>query len=109
MSILKDLKTNPKWSNTEIAIASCCDEPSWAAECIRKFGLGDGLTLKVKFLGLELDESRSRCLDMARCPFSKCRDKLFEMSRSRVSIESTSRQIETLKVKILINYKIFFI
>jgi hypothetical protein len=52
--ILKDLKTNSKWSNTEIAIASCCDEPSWAAECIRKFGLGDGLTLKVKFLGLEL-------------------------------------------------------
>jgi hypothetical protein len=45
--IMHDLKTNPKWSNTQVAVASCCDEPSWAAECIRKFGIGDGHTLKV--------------------------------------------------------------
>ena len=45
--IMHDLKTNPKWSNTDVAVASCCDEPGWAAECIKKFGLGDGLHLKV--------------------------------------------------------------
>ena len=50
--IMHDLKTNPKWSDTKVAVASCCDEPSWAAECIRKFGVGDGLTLKVPGVSL---------------------------------------------------------
>ena len=49
---MHDLKTNPKWSDTKVAVASCCDEPSWAAECIRKFGVGDGLTLKVPGVSL---------------------------------------------------------
>ncbi len=44
---------------------------------------------------------RSRCLDMSRCPFSKCRDfldmsrQLFELLQSRVSIE-TKIKIKTL-------------
>lgn len=36
---MNELKTDAKWENTSIAIASCCDEPSWARECIKKFSL----------------------------------------------------------------------
>merc|ERR1712195_119793 len=44
-NIMRELKTDPKWSNTIVACASCCDEPAWARECIQKFELGDGLVL----------------------------------------------------------------
>ena len=45
--IMHDLKTNPKWTHTKVAVASCCNEPAWGAECIRKFAIGDGFFLKV--------------------------------------------------------------
>ena len=32
--ILLDVQTDSKWSDTKIAVASSCDEPSWARECI---------------------------------------------------------------------------
>lgn len=35
-SIFYELKTDPKWNNTLVAAASCCDEPEWARECIQK-------------------------------------------------------------------------
>merc|ERR1712070_168311 len=39
------LKTDPKWKDTVVAVASCCDEPAWARECLSKFEVGDGITL----------------------------------------------------------------
>jgi magnesium-dependent phosphatase 1 len=44
--LMHQLKTDPKWSSTAVAVASCCDEPRWAAECIEKFEVGDGITLR---------------------------------------------------------------
>ena len=38
--IMHEFKTDPKWSNSIIAVASSCDEPSWARECIQKFPVG---------------------------------------------------------------------
>jgi magnesium-dependent phosphatase 1 len=35
--VLHDLKHDPAWSNTVIAIASTTDEPQWAKECLKKF------------------------------------------------------------------------
>ena len=45
-SILKEVKTNQKWSNTKVAVASSCDEPSWARECIKLFPIDEKLKLK---------------------------------------------------------------
>jgi magnesium-dependent phosphatase 1 len=36
-SILHELHTAPEWKETKVAWVSCTDEPSWAAECLRKF------------------------------------------------------------------------
>ena len=44
-NILHDLKTDPKYSDSIVAVASTCDEPSWARECIRKFDVGGGLKM----------------------------------------------------------------
>ena len=44
--ILHELKTNPKWSGTVVAVASCTDEPSWAQECMRKFNIGGGFSIE---------------------------------------------------------------
>ena len=44
--ILSELKTDPKWKDTFVAVASCTDEPDWAQECMRKFQLKDGLCMK---------------------------------------------------------------
>ena len=38
--LMYEFKTNTLWSNTVIAVASSCDEPSWAKECIQKFPVG---------------------------------------------------------------------
>ncbi len=43
----------------------------------------------------------------SRLTFLKCRDKVFEMSRSRVSMETTSRQIETPRLFFCFNSNIF--
>ena len=43
--IMHMLKTDPAWTDTVVAVASCCDEPEWARECISKFEIGDGLVL----------------------------------------------------------------
>ena len=45
-SILLDVKTDQKWSETKVAVASSCDEPSWARDCIQKFGITDKIKLK---------------------------------------------------------------
>jgi len=44
-NILHELKTDPKWADSIVAVASTCDEPKWAKECIRKFSVGDGLKI----------------------------------------------------------------
>eukprot|EP00092_Neocalanus_flemingeri_P040299 GFUD01043894.1.p1 GENE.GFUD01043894.1~~GFUD01043894.1.p1 ORF type:complete len:209 (-),score=59.10 GFUD01043894.1:152-715(-) len=44
-NILHELKTDPKWAGSIVAVASTCDEPKWAKECIRKFSVGDGLKM----------------------------------------------------------------
>jgi magnesium-dependent phosphatase 1 len=36
-AVLQTLATDPKWSNTYLAVSSTCDEPSWAAELLQKF------------------------------------------------------------------------
>ena len=48
-SILLDVKTDQKWSDTKVAVASSCDEPSWARDCIQKFGVTDKIKLKDVF------------------------------------------------------------
>lgn len=35
-NIMLELKTDEKWKDTVIGVASTCDEPSWARECIQK-------------------------------------------------------------------------
>ena len=49
-SILEEVKTDPKWSSTKVGVASSCDEPSWARECIQKFNITNDLKLKDVFL-----------------------------------------------------------
>ena len=44
--LMYELKTDKKWEGTAVAVASCCDEPAWARECLQKFEVGDGVTLK---------------------------------------------------------------
>ena len=44
--ILAELKVDPRWKDTIVAVASCTDEPDWAQECMRKFQLKDGLCMK---------------------------------------------------------------
>jgi magnesium-dependent phosphatase 1 len=44
-SILKEVKTEAKWAGTRVAVASSCDEPSWARECIRMIKLDESLGL----------------------------------------------------------------
>ena len=34
-NILYELKTDPKYAGSIVAVASTCDEPRWAKECIR--------------------------------------------------------------------------
>ena len=48
-NILYELKTDPKWKDTIVAVASTCDAPEWARECLRKFPVGDGLTMSDVF------------------------------------------------------------
>ena len=43
------MKTDPKWSDTLVAIASKCDEPVWANECLDKFELPDKIKLRSIF------------------------------------------------------------
>jgi len=46
--IMHEFKTDPKWSSTIIAVASSCDEPTWARECIQKFPVGYDDKFKLK-------------------------------------------------------------
>ena len=34
-SIFHELATSDKWKETEVCVASRCDEPRWADECIK--------------------------------------------------------------------------
>ena len=47
--IMHELKTDSKWSNTLVAIASKCNEPNWAGECLDKFEIGDKIKLRSVF------------------------------------------------------------
>ncbi len=53
-SILHELKTDPKWKDTVMAVASTCDEPSWARECMQKFPIGDGHVVGDVFSHVEI-------------------------------------------------------
>ena len=44
--VLHELKTDPRWKGTVVAVASCTDEPDWAQECMRKFRVDGGLSIK---------------------------------------------------------------
>ena len=45
--ILLEIKSDPQWDQTKMAVASSCDEPSWARECIRLISIGGNYKLKV--------------------------------------------------------------
>ncbi len=47
--IMYELKTNPKWQDTKVAIASKCNEPDWADECLDKFELPEKIKLRSVF------------------------------------------------------------
>ena len=38
--IFHELNTDPSWAGTKVAVASSCDEPAWARECLKKFRVG---------------------------------------------------------------------
>eukprot|EP00729_Bicosta_minor_P021610 gene21610-25089_t len=40
------IHTDPKYAESKIGIASCCDEPKWAAELLNKFEVVPGKTLQ---------------------------------------------------------------
>jgi len=44
-NIMNEFKTLDKWKECKICVASSCDEPEWAKECIRKFDVGGGFML----------------------------------------------------------------
>lgn len=44
--VLLALKTDARWKDTVVAVASCTDEPEWAQECMRKFEIGEGYCIK---------------------------------------------------------------
>ena len=44
-NILYELKTDPQYKDSIVAVASTCDEPDWGRECIRKFPVGGGLKM----------------------------------------------------------------
>ena len=44
--ILEEVKTDPKWKETKVAVASSCDEPSWARECIQLIQINSNIKLK---------------------------------------------------------------
>lgn len=44
--VLFELKTDPKWADAVVCVASCTDEPAWAQECMRKFSIGGGHCIK---------------------------------------------------------------
>jgi len=44
-NIMNEFATKPQWKQCKICVASSCDEPAWARECISKFDIGDGLKL----------------------------------------------------------------
>ena len=48
-NIMKEFKTDPKWSESVVAVASSCDEPTWARECIKKFPISPELKLSDVF------------------------------------------------------------
>ena len=39
-NILYELKTEPQYKDSIVAVASTCDEPDWGRECIKKFPVG---------------------------------------------------------------------
>ena len=45
--IMSEFRHDPKWSDSVIAVASSCDEPSWARECIQKISVGSDSRLKL--------------------------------------------------------------
>ena len=44
--IFQELHTEPQWKGAKVGIASSCDEPSWARECLKKFTVGSGTPLQ---------------------------------------------------------------
>jgi len=44
-ALLLELNTDPKWKDSKVAYCSCTDEPSWAAECMRLFEVGEGINM----------------------------------------------------------------
>ena len=44
-NIMTELKNDQKYKDCQVAIASRCDEPSWADECLDLFTINDGSKL----------------------------------------------------------------
>lgn len=39
LELLRSFATDPRWSGVYLALASTCDEPEWARECLEKFAI----------------------------------------------------------------------
>jgi magnesium-dependent phosphatase 1 len=35
-AVLAELRSSPLWAGVPVCVASCCDEPAWAHECLSK-------------------------------------------------------------------------
>merc|ERR1711908_115982 len=44
-AVMRELAEDPEWRDAVVAAASCCDEPSWARECLAKFDVRKGKKL----------------------------------------------------------------
>lgn len=52
---MTELATNEAWQGVKLAIASCCDEPAWARECLAKFSIDPlGRSLEDVFADCEI-------------------------------------------------------
>ena len=58
--LLLELKTDPKWKDAVVAIASRTDEPSWAQECLRKFEIGGGYCMKDVMMVEEINKGNKQ-------------------------------------------------
>ncbi|KAA8495313.1 Magnesium-dependent phosphatase 1 [Porphyridium purpureum] len=45
-SLLLELRTDERWKDTQVAVASRTDEPTWAEECMQKIMIADGMNMK---------------------------------------------------------------
>jgi hypothetical protein len=59
-AVLAELRSSPLWAGVPVCVASCCDEPAWAHECLSKMlGAWSGLRGAVELRSCRAAELQS--------------------------------------------------